>query len=124
MRDYDQLRKHWLSELERSGELRALDGDSRKLLEEGSLDVFASVRLAELDRRRRMSRGLLLAGYLAFFVSLATAFAAHLLPAGVLLLVVVSMLLVGHRFGKGSEERQLLYEHLTRTRRWLDYALR
>jgi hypothetical protein len=123
MRDYDQLRKHWVAELERSGELAVLCANERALLERGSLDVFAAARLAEVRRRRTISRLLVAGAYLAFFASLA-ALVLDPLPAGALLFAVLSLLLLGRRFGKGSEERELLYEHLSRTRRWLDLALR
>jgi hypothetical protein len=124
MRDYEQLRRHWIEELERSGELSGLGSGERVLLERGSLDVLAATRLGALGRRRRASRALVIAAYATFFGSLAAA--AHGLPvaSAALLFAVLAMLFLGHRFARTSQERLVLYEHLSRTRRWLDYALR
>ncbi len=56
MREYQTLREHWIRELQSRGEFPRLRRPARDVLERGSLAVFCSMLLADLDRRWRRAR--------------------------------------------------------------------
>lgn len=56
MREYQTLREQWIRELESSGEFPRLRAPARDVLERGSLAVFCSMLLSDLDRRWRRAR--------------------------------------------------------------------
>ena len=141
VRSYEALRRYWISELDRNGELGALSSRERQMLERGSLDALAATRLANLDRTLCASKRAVVAGYVLPLAGLFAVLSGHLaemdnlsggwplyVEAFALLVLVVPIAAIVHAactyVARALNRKRQLYKRLREARHDLVAALR